>query len=65
MKKNKLGEFINKIKTTLHLMVGVPSYQQYVLHRAKFHPGEEILSEAEFFKKAQSERYGSGANRCC
>lgn len=46
-------------------MAGVPSYQAYVLHRIKEHPGEDILSEAEFFKKSQDERYQGGAQRCC
>ncbi|MDB5697382.1 MAG: hypothetical protein JWN69_186 [Alphaproteobacteria bacterium] len=52
-------------RDTARLMVGVPSYQAYRLHRAERHPGAPVMSETEFFRNRQEARYGSGTGRCC
>ena len=49
-------------------MVGVPDYDDYVAHRHKDHPGEPVMSYAEFFRERQNSRYGVGTgkiSRCC
>jgi uncharacterized short protein YbdD (DUF466 family) len=33
------------------LMVGVPDYEAYVAHRKERHPGEPVMSCAEFFRE--------------
>lgn len=54
---------------TARLMVGVPDYETYVAHRRASHPGEPVMTYAEFFKERQDSRYGAkkGAriSRCC
>lgn len=47
------------------LAVGVPDYDNYVAHRCAHHPGEPVMSYAEFFKERQASRYRRGSSRCC
>ena len=53
---------------TARLMVGIPDYETYVTHRRAHHPGEPVMSYAEFFRNRQDARYGDGPGRitrCC
>ncbi len=53
---------------TARLMVGVPDYDAYVEHLRRVHPGEPVMTQAEFFRERQDRRYGVGpgsAMRCC
>jgi uncharacterized short protein YbdD (DUF466 family) len=52
---------------TARLMVGVPDYDTYVAHRQATHPGEPVMTPAEFFRERQQARYGvsKGRFRCC
>lgn len=47
------------------LMVGVPDYDAYVVHRMTQHPGTPVMSYEEFFLDRQKARYEGGAARCC
>jgi uncharacterized short protein YbdD (DUF466 family) len=50
------------------LMVGVPDYPTYVSHRRQHHPGQPIMSYAEFFRERQQARYACERGRmrgCC
>ena len=49
---------------TARLMVGVPDYGAYLAHRRAAHPGEPVMSRAEFHRVAAERRYG-GVSRCC
>ena len=49
-------------------MVGQPSYDTYVAHRQRTHPGEPVMSYEAFFRERQEARYGGGdgrPGRCC
>jgi uncharacterized short protein YbdD (DUF466 family) len=47
-------------------MVGIPDYDTYVAHRLAHHPGEPVMSYAEFVRAAQQRRYaGSRMRGCC
>ncbi|UZK68460.1 YbdD/YjiX family protein [Sphingomonas sp. S1-29] len=53
---------------TARLMVGVPDYDGYVAHRAALHPGEPVMTLAEFHRNRIDRRYGTGPGstpRCC
>lgn len=53
---------------TARLMVGVPDYPRYVAHRRARHPGEPVMTEAEFHRDRLARRYGGGPGsppRCC
>lgn len=57
-----------KAAQTARLMVGVPDYDAYVAHRAAHHPGEPVLSRADFHRDRIERRYGTGKGappRCC
>ena len=58
--------WIQRMKQTLRLMVGVPDYDTYVRHQKLKHPDQPVLSYKEFFRQAQLRRYeGGGTGRCC
>jgi uncharacterized short protein YbdD (DUF466 family) len=46
-------------------MIGVPDYESYLAHRRQHHPGEPVMSYAEFFRERQDSRYASGRVRGC
>lgn len=53
---------------TGRLMVGVPDYDDYVAHRHAEHPGEPVMTLAEFHRNRIDRRYGGGPDRvprCC
>jgi len=63
-----LFKFASTARRTARLMVGVPDYEAYVMHRADAHPGEPIMSYEEFFRERQASRYGENGgriSRCC
>ena len=50
------------------MMVGVPSYDNYLLHIRTQHPDTTPMSKAEFFRDRQAARFGEdgrGGFRCC
>ncbi|GGE15466.1 hypothetical protein GCM10011390_38220 [Aureimonas endophytica] len=64
----KAVEVIDAIARTGNLMVGVPDYDTYVRHHEAQHPGEPVMSLAEFHRNRLEHRYGGGPNRiarCC
>ncbi|NDC60492.1 MAG: putative selenoprotein [Betaproteobacteria bacterium] len=53
---------------TANLMVGLPSYQNYLDHMAKTHADKPVMDYETFFRERQAARYGEGAtrmSRCC
>ncbi|HWK42722.1 MAG TPA: YbdD/YjiX family protein [Croceibacterium sp.] len=50
------------------MLVGMPSYDTYLAHMAKHHPGGATMSYREFFNNRQAARFGGGGKggfRCC
>lgn len=50
------------------LMVGQPSYEAYVQHMARTHPGTPPMTRTEFFRDREAARFGvraGGGFRCC
>jgi uncharacterized short protein YbdD (DUF466 family) len=45
------------VQTARLIMAGVPDYEVYTAHRRVHHPGEPIMSYAEFFHERQRARY--------
>jgi uncharacterized short protein YbdD (DUF466 family) len=49
-------------------MVGVPDYETYAAHRRAEHPGEPVMTPAEFHRERTERRFGGGPDRigrCC
>jgi len=54
------------LRETAHLMVGLPDYRRYVAHRLARHPGQAVMTRAEFTQNRMRRRFESGAaGRCC
>ena len=50
------------------MMVGVPNYENYLLHIHTKHPDAIPMSQAEFVRDRQAARFGEGGRggfRCC
>ena len=59
-------ESIAQAARTARLMVGLPDYDAYAAHRCAEHPGEPMLSRAEFHRERTERRFGAGSTgRCC
>ena len=52
------------LRRTARLMVGVPDYDVYLRHREAAHPGESVMTRAEFYAERAEKRFG-GVSRCC
>lgn len=61
----RLRAVLGRLRQAAHLAVGLPDYQGYVAHRRAHHPGEPVMSYAEFFRERQASRYRRGGSRCC
>ena len=57
-------QLLELLKRTARLMVGVPDYDNYLRHRGEAHPGEPVMSRAEFYAERAEKRFG-GVSRCC
>ncbi|MFN8070460.1 MAG: YbdD/YjiX family protein [Mycobacterium sp.] len=45
--------------------MGDSHYQRYVAHRARVHPGEPVISEAEYWRMRHREAERNPGARCC
>ncbi len=64
----QLSQLYRQVRRTARLMVGMPDYDAYVAHRQARHPGEPVMTYAEFFRDRQDSRYGAKGgkiSRCC
>ena len=60
---HRLAKLLRLLRQAARLMVGIPDYETYVAHRRACHPGEPVMSYAEFFRERQDSRYASGKTR--
>ena len=61
-------EGLANVARAARLMVGLPDYERYAAHRRSLHPGEPVMTRAEFHRERTERRYGGGADRigrCC
>ncbi len=61
-------DLLARAAETGRLMVGLPDYDAYAAHRRAAHPGEPVMSRAEFHRERTERRFGGGADRigrCC
>lgn len=66
--RTRLATCRKRLREGARLMIGVPDYDTYVAHMHEAHPGQPVMSYAEFFRERQSARYGEGSTRgfrCC
>ena len=60
-----MRSLLSWLQQTALLMVGQPPYEAYLNHMRLRHPGEEPMTQLEFFRDRERARYGSGGGRCC
>ena len=46
-------------------IIGVPDYEAYKKHMATCHPGEALMTEAEFADDRLVTKYSKPGQRCC
>ena len=63
--KYALRRFFTGVRDTANMMIGIPSYENYLAHMAARHPDIRPMTEAEFFRNRQEARYGAGRAGCC
>lgn len=59
------ADLLRLLRQGARLMVGIPDYDTYVAHRRAHHPGEPVMTYAEFFRERQDRRYTDGKARGC
>jgi len=63
---NKIKALYEKSEKFFHPLVGLSSYEKYLEHMKRTHPGKEVLNRGDFFKDALDRRYNSGGfKKCC
>jgi uncharacterized short protein YbdD (DUF466 family) len=54
------------LRKALHLMVGMPDYEDYLRHMQAHHPDSPVMDRTAFFRDRQQARYGGrSGGRCC
>ena len=66
---DRFHQFCKCAARTAHLMVGIPDYETYRVHRGKTHPEEPVMTYEEFYWETQKRRYtperGKFRGGCC
>src|SRR5882672_7320531 len=50
---------------TIRTVMGMPDYERYLEHCTLRHPGDPVMTRAEYYSYHISRRYGNGPTRCC
>jgi uncharacterized short protein YbdD (DUF466 family) len=63
-----LQSFVAMCRDTANVIrrvIGVPDYDRYVAHLRAHHPATQPMTEDEFIRQRQAERYTKPGARCC
>lgn len=61
-----MSSFLNMLRQTARLMVGMPDYDAYLRHMREHHPDRSAMDRVAFFRDRQEARYGGkNGGRCC
>lgn len=62
----KWRRFWHKFSEVLLTIAGAPNYEQYLAYFKKHYPEQTPLSEKEFYRKMNDEKYeGNTIRKCC
>lgn len=61
----RFGRLGRQIGWYVGALMGDSHYQRYVAHRARVHPGEPVISEAEYWRMRHREAERNPGARCC
>lgn len=59
-----MGAELRKIWQYLRQVSGDDAYERYLAHHRQTHPGEPPMTQEQFFRKRQDEKW-SKVSRCC
>ena len=59
-----LGAELKQIWQYLRQVSGDDAYERYVAHHRQAHPGEAPMTQEQYFRKRQNEKW-SKVSRCC
>lgn len=61
-----MSQFLETLRRTARLMVGLPDYDAYLRHMRQHHPGDPAMDRVAFFRERQEARYGGkNGGKCC
>ncbi len=60
-----VSDRVRALGAVLRQIFGMPDYDGYLEHRRAAHPGEPVMSRAEYFADHLERRYRGGPSRCC
>ena len=61
-----MSSFLNTLRQTARLMVGMPDYDAYLRHMREHHADAPVMDRVTFFRDRQEARYGGkNGGRCC
>jgi uncharacterized short protein YbdD (DUF466 family) len=58
-------QLLVRLARALRIVIGVPRYDAYCAHIAKYHPDFEPMSRAAFERARLEERYSKAGAKCC
>ena len=61
----RLGRIGRQIRWYVGELMGDSHYRHYAEHRRRLHPGEPVVSEAEYWRMRHRESAAHPAARCC
>lgn len=61
----RVTEFGRQIRWYVGALMGDGHYQRYVAHRRRAHPGEPVITEAEYWRMRHREADLNPGARCC
>ncbi len=60
-----VGGVIRTIRWYVGALMGDSHYRRYVTHRRRVHPGEPVLSEAQYWRMRHRVTEANPGARCC
>ncbi len=61
----RFGDVVGQIRWFVGSLMGDNHYQRYVAHRRRAHPGEQVISEAEYWRIRHRQAESNPGARCC
>ncbi len=61
----RVGTALRRLRWYVSSLMGDNHYRRYVEHRARTHPGEPVVSEAEYWRLRHRAAEADPGARCC
>ncbi len=61
----RLGDATRQIRWYVGALMGDDHYRRYVAHRHRAHPGQPVISEAQYWRMRHRQADSNPSARCC